>query len=155
MKEEQKKQGLNLENNEAYGDSNFFILAFASLDEEGDKARLILESIKKGELKLYTSPLTVDEVMWVIQYEKNRETASNCAKMMLSTPNLEFIGTTQQIISDSIEIYNKEKLNPRDAIHLASMRSKKIKSIFTTDSDFDKIKDIIRIDFSNLILAKE
>ena len=50
-------------------------------------------------------------------------------------------------VSQAIEIYKKNKLDPRDAIHLAAMQSKKIKTIYSSDSDFDKIKEIKRIDF--------
>ncbi|MEK6873205.1 MAG: PIN domain-containing protein, partial [Nanoarchaeota archaeon] len=64
-----------------------------------------------------------------------------------STPNIIFIEVNQEIISNSIEIYNKVRLDPRDAIHLASMQSKKVISIVSTDSDFDEIKEIKRIDF--------
>ena len=147
MKKDQEKEKLKFENDEFYADSNFFIFAFANPEEDGERARKLLESVKKGELKIYTSYLTLDEVMWIIQHEKNKEESYNCAKIILSTPNIIFIEVNQEIISNSIDIYNKEKLDPRDAIHLASMQSKKIKTIVTTDSDFDKIKEIKRVDF--------
>ena len=147
MKKEQENQKSKFENYEFYADSNFFIFAFANPEEDGEKARKLLESVKKGELKIYTSYLTLDEVMWIIQHEKNREEAHNCAKIILSTPNVKFIEVNQEIISNSIDVYNKVSLDPRDAIHLVSMQSKKIKIIVSTDSDFDKIKEIKRIDF--------
>lgn len=148
IKKEQENPELEFEDNEIYADANFFIFAFANIDEEGEKARKILEYTREGKIKLYTSTLTIDEVMWIIQHEKNREKAGEIAKAIILTSNIELINVTYGIIDESINNYKKESLNPRDAIHLSSMQSKKIKTILSTDSDFDKIKGIKRLDFT-------
>ena len=53
-----------------------------------------------------------------------------------------------EILKKMLEVYKNEKLDPRDSIHLATMQINKINIIISQDSDFDKIKQIKRIDFS-------
>jgi len=143
MTKEQKEQGFK-----AYIDSNVFLYAILSEDKIGDKAREIISKIKNGDYKAYTSVLTIDELLWNAKKEISREKSADIAKDFLSLINLECLDANKEIILTSIEIYKNEKLDPRDAIHLASMRAKNIKKIISSDSDFDKIKGIKRIDFS-------
>lgn len=147
MKKEQEEQELFLKNNEVYVDANFFIYASTDLEKEGENARKIIDLIKKQEISVFTATLTIDEVLWAIQRKKDKETAYQSAQLILEMPQLKFIPVDIEIIRSSINIYKKENLHPRDAIHLAAMQSKNIKVIISSDPDFDKIKDIKRIDF--------
>lgn len=143
MTKEQKEQDFKV-----YIDSNVIIYATLNKDKIGDKAREIISKIKNGYYKAYTSVLTIDELLWNAKKEIGREKSADIAKDFLSLINLECLDANKEIILSSIEIYKNEKLDPRDAIHLASMRVKNIKTIISSDSDFDKIKGIKRIDFS-------
>ncbi len=146
MKKEQEEH-ISKENKEVYIDSNLFIFSIISIEKEGEKARAVIEKIKKGDYKAYTSILTIDEVLWIVQKEKDRETAYEGIKILIEIPNLNFLEVTGKIMREAIEIYKTEKLDPRDSIHLACMRDKNISSIISSDPDFDKIKDMKRIDF--------
>jgi len=142
---EQKEQGFK---EEVYIDANCFIYA-SSTEEENIKAKKVLEKIKAGNYKkAYTSVLTVDEFLWRAQKEVGRELAAKGTSIFFSLENLELIDANSEIISQAIELYKNEKLDPRDAIHLASMVSKGIKTIISSDSDFDKLRGIKRIDFT-------
>ena len=149
MKKEQKEQELTLEG-DFYIDSNFFITSVIDLGNEGESARSIIEEIKKGVLRGHTSTLTLDEVLWIVQREKNRDISYESAKIIIKIPNLNFIGVDEEIMKQGLEIYSKYGLNPRDAIHLACMKKLKLDKIVTADSDFDKIKDVKRIDFTKI-----
>ena len=146
MTKEQKEP--DFEKESIYLDSNCFIYSSLNKEEIGKNAKKILERIKNGAWKkAYTSTLTVDEFLWKVQKEVGRELAAEGTSIFFSLENLELINIDSLIISQAIEIYKKNKLDPRDAIHLAAMQSKKIKTIYSSDSDFDKIKEIKRIDF--------
>ncbi len=147
-KKEQEEQESEFEDEEVYIDSNLFISSVISLEKEGEKAREVINKIKEGVYKPYTSIFTLDEVMWIVQKFEDRDTAYETAKTILEMPNLLIIQTDQNIINKTLEIYKSLKLNSRDSIHLASMQSKNIKTIISIDSDFDRIKTIKRIDFS-------
>ncbi len=148
MKTEQGEQELNLDKKEKYIDANLFITAATSEKEKGNNARMLIKEIEKRNIKAFTATLTIDEILWAIQKIKNRETAYLAAKLITTIPNLEFIPIDQNIIAHAIEIYNKNELRPREAIHLAAMKQKNISTIISSDPDFDKIKGIRRIDFT-------
>jgi predicted nucleic acid-binding protein len=144
-KKEQKEQAFN---ETRYADSNLFIYAATNTEGIGKKAKTILEKTKQGKIKLYTSALTIDEFLWRVKKEVGREDAANAAQIFFTFPNLELIDCTAIILQNSISSFKIDKLDPRDAIHLATMRQKNIKTIYSTEPDFDKIQNIKRIDFS-------
>jgi len=147
MKKGQNEQASKKE--QIYLDSNCFI--YASLDKSpiGQRAKQILVDVKEKKYeKAYSSTLTVDEFLWRVQKEVGRKLASEGASVFLTLPNFQLISVDAQIISKAIEIYKEQKLDPRDAIHLAAMQSKNVKTIASSDPDFDKIATIKRIDFS-------
>ena len=148
MKKEQKEQASKLKSERVYLDSNFFISAATDLAEEGEKARAVLKKITEGTYKPSTAALTIDEVLWIIQKEKDKTFAYESAQAILSIASLEIIAVDREIIRKSLEIYKNEGLRPRDAIHLAAMRTQKIAILMSMDTDFEKITDIQRRDFT-------
>jgi len=147
MTKEQKEQDYKKE--AIYLDANCFIYAAINSELAGQKAKEILENIKKGLYeKAYSSTLTVDEFLWRVQKEAGRDLSAEGSDIFFSLANFELINIDKQIISKAVELYKDERLDPRDAIHLAAMQSKGVKTIISSDPDFDKIKDIKRIDFT-------
>ena len=145
MKKEQEEQ---VSKEKIYIDSNIFIYAAINNETMGKKAKNFISEIKDGKYKAYTSTLTVDEFLWRVQKEVGKELASESAIIFSTLANLELISIDTKIITNAIEIYKIEKLDPRDSIHLAAMKEKNISIIVSTDPDFDKIKNIKRIDFT-------
>jgi predicted nucleic acid-binding protein len=127
-----------------YIDSNIFILALLNTDEEGGKARKIISRISSGE-KAVTSYLTLDEVMWKVKKFRSQKDAVNAAETMISTPNLLFITVDDEVMSKAISAMKEINLDPRDAIHLGSMRKAGVMQIVSLDSHFDHIPQIKRI----------
>ena len=123
-------------------DANVFINAATKAESPAFK---LLEKIKNGAILATTSVLTIDEVMWVINKLLGHDAAVRAAEAMIIFPNLELIDATPEIMSLAVTIFQKGRLKPRDAIHLATMQSRNITSIATEDSDFDKIKGIKRV----------
>lgn len=147
MKNAQKEQVFKKE--PIYIDANCFIYASLSKEEIGQKAKEILKQVKSGVYKkAYSSTLTIDEFLWNVQKEVGRDLAAEGAGIFLNLQNFELISIDAQIISKAIELYKEQKLDPRDAIHLAAMLSKNVKILVSSDSDFDKVRSIKRIDFS-------
>lgn len=145
-KKEKKKQASKPI--KVYLDANLFIYAFINTEKPGENAKNILEDIKEGKYKAYTATLTIDEFLWKIQNELDKKLASEASSIFFNLPNLTLIPVDMEVITKSIEIYQKEDLDPRDSIHIASMKTKGIKKIFSSDSDLDKIKEVKRIDFT-------
>jgi predicted nucleic acid-binding protein len=133
---------------EAYADANLFIYAAIDKGPIGQEARRILREVKKGKYKIYTATLTVDEFLWRVKKEAGRELAGKSADIFFTMLGLGLIDVSAKIVSDAVGLYKSEKLDPRDAIHLACMNYKNLKKIISSDPDFDKIRGIKRIDFS-------
>ena len=154
MTNEQKEQDFKLDS-EFYLDSNLFIYSAIDRGFIGGQCKKILKLISEGKFKAYTSTLTIDEILWRVQKETDRNLAGETAKKLLAMQNLEFINIDMGIIFQAIDYYTNDKLDPRDSIHLAAMRSRKINTILSSDPDFDKIKGIKRIDFTKEKIIRE
>lgn len=131
-----------------YLDSNVFIYPVIYQTESEPKAKQakeILLRIETGKINAYTSTLTWDEVVWVISKTMGRNEGINQGKKLLGFPNLKFIAADESVISQAQRLIEKQKINPRDAVHIASALEKRITEIISDDSELDAIKEIRRI----------
>ena len=145
MKEQEERES---KSEEVYVDSNLFIYASTEEGIISEKAYEIIKKIDEGSLIAYTSTLTMDEVLYIMQKKVGRDIAVNTVENYIKLNNLKIISVDLEVLNKSIEIYKQTNLKPRDSIHLAVMKINKIDTMITSDSDFDKIKDIKRVDFS-------
>ena len=136
-----------MEQPEVYLDANVFIYAVLGSLAETQKAQGVLSQVASGSLHAFTATLTVDEVLWVIQKHASRDVAGKAADIFFITPNLDMVNVDQQIIGSATEIYKTTNLNPRDSIHIAVMKAKRIRTMMSTDTDFDSLPDVKRVDF--------
>jgi len=127
-----------------YLDSNIFIIGALYNDEKGEKAREILKDIKNGRRKAATSALTLDEVFWEIKRHKSKDVAHEVVEAMLMMPNLGFSEVDATVIWKALDAIKKYDLHPRDAIHIACALNHGISTVFSENSDFDKVKEIKR-----------
>ena len=128
-----------------YLDANVFYFSLYPDDNRCAEARNILRKVARGVLKAHTCLLAIDEFVWsVLKKSKNKEVAIKEGLKILSLNNLNFISVDKEIVFNSLKVMNLYSLKPRDAIHLAAMLSKGIKTIVSDDKDFDKIKGIKR-----------
>ena len=130
----------------AYIDSNVFIYPILYDEEEpkAKKAKQILVSIEKGELRAYTSTLTWDEVVWVVRKTMGKDVAISQGQKLLGFLNLHFINTDENILSQAQALMAKYNLSPRDSIHIASAIDRKLKIIISDDKDAEVVKEIKR-----------
>ena len=124
-----------------YLDSNVFIYAAINTEEIGKKARTLLQKIQQGDQKAATSVLTFDEVFWSIKKRKP-ELAQETSYALLNFPNLEIIAADRKLALSALKIINEYNLAPRDALHAATAIASKANCIVSTDSHFDKIKEL-------------
>ena len=133
-----------------YIDSNVFIFAATDKDKKGKNCRRIIELISQKKLICTSSYLVIDEVVWVLKKHIGKKDAIKITKAMLSLP-IKWIELDKSIILKMIDLLEKTNLDPRDAIHLASMMHLGLSFIISEDADFDKIDEIQRINTSKFI----
>lgn len=132
-----------------YVDSNIFILSVINHTILGDKAREVLKKINDNQIKAFSSCLTLDEVFYVLKKNLDKEDFSEFLETIFSL-NIKWLEANINIIKESVELIKIYNLEPRDAIHVATMKLNNINSIISQDDDFDKIKEIKRIKLAQI-----
>lgn len=126
-----------------YFDSNVFIFPALYEGKKSRKAADWLKKMVKGEIEVCTSCLTLDEVVWIISREADREKALNEGERILEFPNLRVFDVTSEDAFRMINYQKKyENLRPRDAIHLSVAISNGVHTIVSDDDDFEDIKEV-------------
>ncbi len=133
-----------------YIDSNIFIFAATDKGKLGQNCREIIRLINEQKIACAASFLVVDEVIWILKKSVGKDTAIKITKAMLSMP-VKWIAIDKSVIIKMINIYEKTTLDPRDAIHISSMKKVGLSVIVSEDDDFDKVDGIERINASKCI----
>jgi len=154
-----------------YIDSTIFFVSHHSKDAvDRKKCTAFLNTVEKGDINAVTSSIAIDETAYILLKFKAAEILNTDKhyKILDSLRNdkevfdeawevaqvhIDFVEalraknvlqiTTQT--ADPIEmgdLARKYQLLPRDASHLGIMRKNMIKNIATSDSDFERVKDI-------------
>lgn len=133
-----------------YFDSNIFIFAAIDRGKLGQNCREIMKLIDKQKISATASFIVIDEVLWVLKRNIGRDDAIKIAKTMLSMP-IKWISVDESIILGAVEIFERTTLDPRDSIHISSMRNVGVTTMVSEDKDFDKLEGIERINASGCL----
>ncbi|MEF8880176.1 MAG: type II toxin-antitoxin system VapC family toxin, partial [Candidatus Thermoplasmatota archaeon] len=127
-----------------YIDSNIFIYSAIDNTKIGENCRKILKKIENDKITAASSLLTIDETLWILQKQIGRKEALKNTKIIQSLP-IKWINLKKETLYQTFKIYNETQLDPRDAIHLASMKQTGHTTLLSEDQDFDDIEEIDRI----------
>jgi uncharacterized protein len=127
-----------------YLDANFFILCNFDTGSRGESARKIQREIVEKE-RAFTSSLALDEVMWVLIKNGKKSVIRETIEDIFATQNLSVLEVSGSVALDALDGIEDYDLKPRDAFHVAIMKSNKISEIVSDDKDFDRVKGIKRI----------
>lgn len=110
------------------------------------KAEEIIEKIDKGEVRVYISWPTILEVVFVLQ-NSIKLPKKDTAEKLLPIFHLENVNLEQSDLLNTIFGYYIDKnISLTDAYNAALMLKKKVKNIYSFDSDFDKFPQIERLE---------
>ena len=126
----------------SYIDAGIFIQAILRDDSNSQK---VLSKIIKKELNGVTSILSWDELVFILRKFIDNGTAIKEGGRFLIFPNLIFVDAKKEIILKAQKLIEEYNLKPRDAIHAATALYLNIDEIISEDADFDKIKELKRI----------
>ena len=133
-----------------FADANLFVYAELDNTEKGDLARKFIELAINKNIKIAISVLVLDEIAWAVKKLSNYDNAIEYCEKIIELPNLEILSLPSSLVPKIIK-YMKLGIKPRDAIHIATMLEHGIFTIVSDDSDFDKIKEIERLDFAQAL----
>jgi predicted nucleic acid-binding protein len=124
-------------------DSNIFLYALSISGKKEEKCRAFLDRIAKGEQNSMTSALVLDEVAWIISEKKGGDAAAKAWEKIMTIPNLKIVEINGAVVR-LVPSFLKQGLDPRDAIHAATMKVHGIETILSYDRHFDSLKDFSR-----------
>ena len=134
--------------NKRYIDSNIFIQGIL---REDNKFKEVILKIANKEFIGVTSVLSWDELVFNVSKFLGRDVGNREGNKFFSLPNIEFIDAKKEIILIAQKLVEKYNIKPRDAIHSATAINLKIREIVSEDSDFEKVKELTRIDPRNIL----
>ncbi len=117
----------------------------------GEQSRAIIGLLNTCKIKGITSSLTLDEVIWIVWKEKAKELGIRAGRGIFKVSNLDIVGVSKKTILSAIELMEEYDLKPRDAIHLSVAIEHGVFTIISEDKDFDKVREIERLDFANTL----
>jgi len=133
-----------------YIDANIFIYASVDNGKLGDSCRRIINAINQKHIHCASSYLVVDEVLYILQKHIGKKDAFRLIKSIISLP-IRWIEVDKNVIISMISLYDKTGLDPRDTIHVASMKKLGLSTLISEDSDFDKIDELERVTADEMI----
>jgi predicted nucleic acid-binding protein len=99
--------------------------------------------LRKLEEKHKQNPLTVIEKDFG-EIAKNSYYAKEAIDLVLGISGLNVLDVTREDVQHAPDLMESFSLLPRDAVHLSVMLNHNIMDIASSDSDFDRVKDLTR-----------
>lgn len=128
-----------------YLDANVFCYAILYEGPKADGCRSVLQDMTAGRQPAVTASLTVDEVVWALQKERDRALALKEAARVLRLPNLEILEVGPGDLHHGLRLMDEnEGLSPRDGIHAAVAIRHGVYTIVSEDEDFDEVSSLSR-----------
>ena len=111
----------------------------------GEKESTKIEKILNGKDHLVVPDIVVAEVVWTLQryYKWEKTKIVELFISIFSNANIEF---NQTQIFSTFETYLKFNVKYADAYIYQQMNQKKLKYIYSYDREFDRLKEIQRIE---------
>ena len=128
-----------------YLDANVFIYAALNVEKQGEGARALLQRVQDGKDECCSSALTFDEIVYVVGKHRNLELGRIAGEAFLELQGLDIIPVDEKLLHDTARLIRIYNLKPRDAIHASSALLRGVQVMVSTDSDFDKVKELKRV----------
>jgi predicted nucleic acid-binding protein len=127
-----------------YLDSNIFIYACLSSNDVGERSRGLIRNVENGGVEASTSALSFDEVTWAVKRYRSIEKAVSAGEALINMPKLNLVSTDETILRSALDLMRRYAFDPRDSIHAASAIACKADALVSTDTHFDRLKELPR-----------
>ncbi len=128
-----------------YLDSNVVFYATSADRVFGESCSRILRDIQEGRLHAVTSSLILAEVANTMRKAGKGKGMERVTAALTSMP-IRFYDLTDALALDGIRVAREGDLSPYDGIHAATMIAAQVQVIVSTDTDFDRLSRIRRLD---------
>lgn len=107
-------------------------------------AKKIVARINEGE-KVITTIIHLSEIANIVESKVGNPEAAKIVINILSKPNIAVLDVRKDEYLEAAKAAQETSVGVNDALAYLVMKKRKIKEIYSFDSDFDKFKDIKRI----------
>jgi len=128
-------------------DTNIFLRYFEREDESTYRnVEMLFHEIVNGNIMGISTSLVIAEVIWVLKkfYNWDKEEICNNVELILKTPNIRF--NQRSVIVKAINLYKDKNISFIDAYNYSFIRANGVTEIYSFDRDFDKLKDVKRLE---------
>jgi len=132
-------------------DTMVFIYHFERNPQYFPITNYLFNSIEKGEVKAFTSIISLIEILTGPLKLKEKILAKEYNLLLSSFPNLKIIDLNQEIAEKTAELRAEFNLRTPDAIQVATALVSNSESLITNDRTFKKIKGIDILILKDLI----
>jgi predicted nucleic acid-binding protein len=128
-------------------DTTVFIAASFPKEKHHKEGKEIINAVEEGILgKPVITDYILDEIVTFVRKKKGANASIEILDTILSSPKLTLIKVETKHFEAGIQIFKTyERLSFTDAISVAVMRDLNIKTIYSFDSCFDGISDVMRL----------
>lgn len=115
------------------------------IEDDIQKAQAVANLLETSKDKLIVTDMAYAELAWVMAsfYKFPRK---EIVEKLSSILNIKNLFLSRQLLADSLVIYSKYNIDFIDAYHAAFMKKRSMKNIYSYDRDFDKLKDLDRLE---------
>jgi predicted nucleic acid-binding protein len=131
-------------------DTNVLLRFFTRDDEvKASGALALLLRVERREERVVTSPLVIFETIFTLQkaYSVPRTRVRALLLPVLSLTNLELVDKPLHLMA--LDLFASSELSFADAYNATFMRQREVGTIYSWDTDFDKVPGITRTEPSN------
>src|SRR5438105_15203749 len=128
-------------------DTNIIMRLLTRDDEQkAQQAFGLLSKVERGEEKVLTSSLVIFETVFTLQsfYEVPRLRIKELVLSIVSLRGLQL--PDKHIYYQAFDFYVTKNISFADAYNAAYMLSERVSSIYSWDTDFDRIEGIVRME---------
>lgn len=150
-----------------YVDANIFYMLLRPHPDYQTSIRAFMKRVLLGEIELYLSPLTTDELHYRLLLARVREAynqnpldvlrnhpvtpiqqlaseINTALEHLLKLPHLFLVSISKDDVFKMLDNTEQYALMPRDALHLAIIQRLHLSHIISDDRDFDRVPEIQR-----------
>lgn len=108
----------------------------------------LFQKVKRGEIELLTCEAVITEVVYVLSshslYNLPRDEICSLLTPIINLNGLKL--PQKRLYTQALGIYAAKNIDFEDALCFAYMEKRQIKEIYSYDSDFDKLREIKRLE---------
>jgi predicted nucleic acid-binding protein len=126
------------------------ILRYLTRDDpkKAEKCYELFQKVKRGEIELTTCEAVIAEVIYVLSsHDLYNLPQDEIYSLLFPIINLYGLKLPQKrLYIRALYIYASKNIDFEDALSFAHMEKRQIKKIYSYDSDFDKLKELRRLE---------